>query len=120
MVTIEPKGATDKEPFPNAKLPVGKGYELKAPDAKGRWEVSTYRWDPNQIVVNQGDDVTLEILGINGAEHPTVIEGYDLSFTVKRGELTSVSFTADKAGVFPFRCAAHPPSMVGELIVMPK
>jgi plastocyanin len=121
MVAIEPKGGTtvDKEPFPSAPLPEGKGYELTSPDANGRWEVSTYRWQPNQIIVNQGDEVTLEILGINGAEHPTMIEGYDVSFTVKRGELTTVTFTADKAGVFPFRCGTHQPAMVGELIVLP-
>jgi plastocyanin len=121
MVAIKPKGGTtvDKEPFPSAQLPEGKGYALTSPDANGRWEVSTYRWQPNQIVVSQGDDVTLEILGTNGAEHPTVIEGYDVSLTVKRGELTTVTFTADKAGVFPFRCGTHQPAMVGELIVLP-
>jgi plastocyanin len=48
-----------------------------------------------------------------------VIEGYNISFTVKLGELTSIAFTADKAGVFAFRCGIHQPSMVGELIVMP-
>ena len=121
MVAVEPKGGTtvDKEPFPTTALPEGKGYELKAPNAEGRWEVSTYRWDPNQIIVNQGDEVTLEILGVNGDEHPTVIEGYDISFTVKRGQLSTVTFTADKAGVFEYRCGTHPPSMVGELIVLP-
>ncbi len=121
MVAVEPKGGTtaDKEPFPTAALPEGKGYELKPPNAEGRWEVSTYRWDPSQIIVNQGDEVTLEILGVNGAEHPTVIDGYDISFTVKRGQLTTVTFTADKAGVFQFRCGIHQPSMVGELIVLP-
>ena len=30
--------------------------------------MSTYRWDPSQIIVNQGDEVTLEILGVNGAD----------------------------------------------------
>jgi heme/copper-type cytochrome/quinol oxidase subunit 2 len=121
MVAVEPKGGTtvDKEPFPSARLPEGKGYELKPADASGRWEVSTYRWDPNQIIVNRGDEVTLEILGVNGAEHPTSIDGYDISFTVKRGQLTTVTFTADKAGVFKFRCGVHQPSMVGELIVLP-
>ena len=68
--------------------------------------------------MNQGDEVTLEILGVNGAEHPGVIDGYDISFTVKRGQLTTVTFTADKAGVFEFRCGTHQPSMVGELIVL--
>jgi hypothetical protein len=121
MVAIEPKGgaSADKEPFPTGALPEGKGYALKPPDASGRWEVSTYRWEPSQIIVNQGDEVTLEILGVNGAEHPTVIEGYDISFTVKRGELTTVRLTADKPGVFEFRCGVHEPSMVGELIVLP-
>jgi plastocyanin len=121
MAAVELKGGTtvDKTPFPTAALPEGKGYELKAPDDKGRWEVSTYRWKPSQIIVNQGDEVTLEVIGVNGAEHPAVIEGYDISFTVKRGELTTVTFTADNAGVFVLRCATHPPSMVAELIVLP-
>ena len=121
MVAIEPKGGTtvDKELFPIARLPEGNGYELKPADASGRWEVSTYRWDPSQIIVNRGDEVTLEIVGVNGAEHPTSIDGYDISFTVKRGQLTTVTFTADKAGVFKFHCGIHQPSMVGELIVLP-
>jgi len=39
MVAVEPKGGTtvDKEPFPSARLPEGKGYELKPADASGRW-----------------------------------------------------------------------------------
>jgi plastocyanin len=121
MVAVEPKGGTtvDKEPFPTIPLPEGKGYELKAPNAEGRWEVSTYRWEPSQIIVNQGDDVTLEVLGVYGAEHPAVIDGYDITFTVKRGQLSSVTFTADKVGVFEFRCGIHQPSMTGELIVLP-
>ena len=121
MVAVEPKGGAnvDQEPFPTDPLPEGGGYELKAPNAEGRWEVSTYRWEPTQIIVNQGDEVTLEILGVNGDEHPTVIDGYDISFTVKRGQLTTVTFTADKAGVFAFRCGVHMPSMTGELIVLP-
>jgi len=120
MVAVEAKGGTtvDKEPFPTATLPEGKGYELEPPNAEGRWEVSTYRWDPNQVIVNQGDEVTLEILGVNGAEHPSVIDGYDISFAVKRGQLTTVTFTADKAGVFEIRCGTHQPSMIGELIVL--
>jgi plastocyanin len=121
MVAVEPKGGTtvDKEPFSTAHLPEGKGYALKPPDASGRWEVSTYRWDPSQIIVNEGDEVTLAILGVIGAEHPTVIDAYDISFTVKRGQLTTVTFTTDKPGVFEFRCGIHEPSIVGELIVLP-
>jgi len=122
MTAVEPKGGVNvsQEAFPKDALPGGGGYLLKAPDKDGRWEVSAYRWDPNQIIVNQGDEVTLEILGINGAEHPSVIEGYNINFNVKRGQVTKVTFKADKAGVFKVTCGTHQPSMVGELIVMPR
>lgn len=120
MAAVEPKGGqtVDKEPFPSAALPEGGGYILKEPNADGRWEVETYRWDPGTIVVNQGDIVTLEIVGINGAEHPFTIEGYNLSGVVKRGEITRVTFTADKAGIFKLTCGAHLPTMQANLIVL--
>jgi len=120
IAAVEPKGGatTDKEPFPETTLPGGGGYILKKPDATGRWEVSTYLWMPGQIIVNQGDEVALEFIGINGANHATVIQGYDRSFVVERGQTTKVTFKADKAGVFAITCATHQPSMVGELIVL--
>ncbi len=121
MVAVEPKGSTtvDKEPFPAAPLPSGGGYVLEEPDPSGTWVVETYRWMPSDITVVEGDEVTFEILGVNGASHPSRLEGYDLSFDVKRGQLTTVTFTADKPGVFRFICDAHGPSMTGNLTVLP-
>lgn len=121
VTAVEPKGGTtvDKEKFP-APLPEGKGYGLKEPNAEGRWEVSVYVWDPRQIFVDEGDEVTLEFVGINGASHPTTISGYDKTFELKRGEVNKVSFVADKPGRFEIVCAAHHPTMVAELIVAPK
>ena len=120
IAAIEPKGGTnvDQEPFPEKPLPQGGGYALKKPDEKGRWEVSTYRWDPGTIVVNQGDRVTLEIVGINGDQHPFTIEGYWISDVVRRGQLTRVSFTADKAGIFKIICRKHAPAMQADLVVL--
>jgi len=121
LAAIEPKGTTSvaKEPFPAASLPAGGGYALDEPDADGNWTVETYRWLPGEITVVQGDKVTLEVLGINGASHPTTIEGYDISFEVKRGQLNRVTFTADKPGVFRIICSAHQPAMTGQLVVLP-
>ena len=121
MAAVEPKGGTtvDQEAFPDQPLPEGGGYILKAPDDTGRWEVETYRWEPGAIVVNQGDVVTLEIIGINGAAHPARIEGYDVSFVVQRGHVTRVTFTADKAGIFKIICDTHQPSMQADLVVLP-
>ncbi len=123
VLAVEPKGGTtvDKEPFPTGPLPSGGGYVTAQPDEKTRrWEVSAYIWQPSQIIVTEGDEVTLEFVGINGAAHPTTIAAFGRTFTVKRGEAHRETFTADKAGIFGFTCSTHRPSMSGELIVMPK
>jgi plastocyanin len=123
ILAVEPKGGAtvDKEPFPTEPLPAGGGYVIAQPDEKTRrWEVSAYIWQPSQIIVNQGDEVTLEFVGINGAAHPTTITAFGQAFTVKRGQAHRVTFKADKAGIFGITCGTHKPSMAGELIVMPK
>jgi plastocyanin len=122
VTAVEPKGATtvDKEPYPTEALPQGGGYVIKQPDQTGRWEVSAYVWQPSQIIINEGDEVTIEFVGINGASHPTTITGYGKTFQLKRGQVVRVTFTADRAGVFPIVCATHKPSMNGELIVLPR
>ncbi len=122
MATIEPRGGArqDKEPFPQAPLPSGEGYRKTPPDANGRWEVVTYQWSPGTIVVREGETVTLEIVGINGDVHPSTIPGVVDSFTVKRGEVTRVTFTAPKPGFYPITCTKHTPNMQGTLVVLPK
>ncbi len=121
MAAIEPKGeaSADEEPFPTDPLPAGGGYVLEEPDAEGNWVVETYRWLPSEVTVVEGDKVTMEILGVNGASHPSTIEGYGLDFEVKRGQVTTVQFTADKPGIFRFVCQVHQPTMTGSLIVLP-
>ena len=121
MAAVEPKGGTsvDSEPFPTEPLPAGPGYKIVEPNDDGRWEVSTYRWMPGTIVVTEGDEVTLEIVGINGAEHPFTIEGHDVTGTVTRGSVTTVGFTAGPAGAYRIICATHQPSMNADLIVLP-
>jgi hypothetical protein len=123
MAAVEPKGgaAVTSEPFPTAALPPGQGYVLKEPDATGRWEVSGYYWQPGFLLANQGEDLTLEILGINGAEHPSVIEGINVPpFTVRRGQITRVNFRATRPGFYRIACTTHLPSMVGYLVVLPQ
>lgn len=122
MAAVEPRGGTavSSEPFPTAALPGGGGYVLRAPDSTGRWEVSTYQWQPGVVVAREGEQVTLEIIGINGAEHTSTLPPFVQSFTVKRGQITRVSFTASRAGVFPIICANHQPSMTGYLVVLPR
>lgn len=123
MAAVEPKGGTSvtSEPFPTVALTAGPGYVLKAPDASGRWEVSAYQWQPGFVMANEGENVTLEILGINGAEHQGLIEGINVpAFTVKRGQITMVNFRATRPGFYRLVCSNHLPSMVGYLVVLPR
>ncbi len=122
MAAIEPRGGAqqDKEPFPQTALSAGEGYRKTPPDANGRWEVATYQWSPGTVVVREGETATLEIVGVNGDVHPSTIPGIVSSFTVKRGEITRVAFTAPKPGLYPITCTKHTPSMQGTLVVLPK
>ena len=114
----------DDTPFPDTleewpQFEQWPGYRLDPPDEDGEWYARAYAFEPGTIVVNEGDEVTLQLFGIHGDEHPSVIQGYDVSFNIKRGELEQVTFTADQPGVFPLICADHMPSMVGQLVVLP-
>jgi plastocyanin len=80
----------------------------------------TYQWSPGTIVVREGETVTLEIVGVNGDVHPSTIPGIVDSFTVKRGHVTHVTFTAPKPGLHPTTCTKHMPNMQGTLVVLPK
>jgi len=77
------------------------------------------RWMPSTITVIEGDRVKLEILGVNGKSHASTIEGYGVDFEVKRGELTTVEFDADKPGIFRLVCNTHKPAMTASLVVLP-
>lgn len=122
IAAVEPRGGAtvDREAFPAEPLPSGGGYVMRQPDQTGRWEVSAYLWSPGQIVVNQGDEVVLDFVGINGASHPTEIKGLGKTFTLTRGQVTRVEFKADKPGIYPIVCTTHAPSMRGEIVVLPR
>lgn len=122
VLAVEPRGGVNvgQEAFPTEPLPAGGGYVVRPPDQSGRWEVSAYVWSPVQIVVNQGDEVTLEFVGINGAAHPTEMKGLGKAFTLKRGHAMRVDFKAEKPGVYPVICTTHQPSMRGEIVVLPR
>ncbi|MBO8170490.1 MAG: cupredoxin domain-containing protein [Bacillaceae bacterium] len=98
--------------FSNDKDPDQKEFwivagEFKSELEKGK-EIEAYRWDPANIIVHKGDRVTLKFRGINGASHPFVIKGLNVNGEVKKGEVTSVTFVAEKPGTYPLICLAHP------------
>lgn len=81
--------------------------EFKSTTDDGK-EIEAYRWDPGTIFLKKGEKVHLKILGINGKEHPFIIEGTDIKGVVKKGEETEVPLQFDKKGTYRLICLLHP------------
>jgi plastocyanin len=129
-------GCTGKAPFaardafagqPAAPSPE-KTFYMVTEEFKGRYQgkkLEAYRWDPGMIVVHQGDRVQLVIRGVSGKEHPFSIQGYNVRGNVRQGQITRVSFTANKPGTFQLICHTHPTAetngpMIGYIVVLPR
>lgn len=81
-----------------------------------------YGFAPGTIIVNQGDRVVLNIRNLEGGGddgHTLTIPGYGINKSLPPLSTETVSFTADKPGVFQFHCEFHQPWMSGELVVLP-
>jgi plastocyanin len=50
----------------------------------------------------------------------STIPGIVDSFTVKRWQVTRVTFTATKPGLYPIACTKHTLNMQGTLVLLPK
>ena len=80
-------------------------------------------WLPSVIAVEQGDKVKLTLKNlVPGAvnQHGFTIPAYNITEVVTRGVPKTITFVADKPGVFPFSCQLHPAHIGGSLIVEPK
>lgn len=110
------------EAFPDTKLPADKGgLRLTPPDSAGNWRMRAFAFVPSQIMVHQGDSVRLHFVGVQGVMHPIRVEGTDVNekFSLTRGKIHTVDFTAKTAGSIKIECDAHLPSMRGQVIVLP-
>jgi len=65
-----------------------------------------YEFDPGVITVKKGDKVRLVITATD-RDHGIKIEGYDINQVLKKGDPTTIEFTADKAGTFEFKCSVY-------------
>ena len=79
-----------------------------------------FDFDPNPIIVNQGERVKL-IVTSQDVTHGIAIPDFNINAQLFPGRPTVVDFTADKTGSFPFLCSvscgAGHTSMRGSLIV---
>ncbi len=108
-----------EQPPVNSTIPQGGGFRITEPNTVGAWDFRSFTFSPDQIVVNQGDKVTLDFIGVQGAHHVVTVEGVD-TFQLMRGQIHTVSFVADKPGTITYICHVHLPNMVGQILVLPK
>jgi plastocyanin len=107
------------EKFPNSTIPAGGGVKLTPPDKTGAWKFRVFTFEPSQIVVNQGDKVTLHFADVQGAHYTIAVDGVG-SFPISRGQIHTVSFTVDKVGIINYRSPDHMPSVTGQIVVLPR
>jgi plastocyanin len=106
-------------PPANSTIPTGGGFRIVLPNKVGSWDFRSFTFAPDQIVVNQGDKVTLHFIGVLGAHHIITVDGVG-TFALHRGEIHTVSFIANNPGTINFFCSVHLPNMVGQILVLPK
>ncbi len=63
-----------------------------------------YEFDPKLITVKKGEHVKLIITALD-RDHGFKLEAFGINQKLKKGEPTTIEFTADKAGTFPFQCS---------------
>ena len=68
--------------------------------------VELHTWEPNTIIVNQGDTVVLEITNPRKHAHTLSIPAFDVNTKIlePREGADTVTFVADTPGVFTFYC----------------
>jgi len=75
-------------------------------------------WIPESIFAKKGDVVQLRLINKLDAEHGYKIEAFGVEKVVGAESAETVTFTADKAGIFPISCQLHPPHVAGQLVVL--
>ena len=75
-------------------------------------------WVPESVYAKKGDTVTIKLINKLDKEHGYQIEAFGIKEVVDGNQAKTVSFKADKAGIFPIKCHLHPPHVSGQLVVL--
>src|SRR6476620_3882208 len=108
-----------EKPPVNSTIPTGGGFRITEPNTVGAWDFRSFAFAPAQLIVKQGDKVTLHFVGVQGVHHVITVDGVG-SFSLLRGQIHIVSFIANNPGTINYYCHIHMPNMVGQILVLPK
>jgi len=65
-----------------------------------------YVFDPGVITVKKGEKVRL-IITATDRDHGIKLDAFDVNQVLKKGDPTTIEFTADKVGTFEFKCSVY-------------
>ncbi len=89
-------------------------------DRRFRVEMRAFEYSPPVIRVEPGDQVTLQLVSLD-VTHGMYVDGYGLNAIAYPGQTVTLTFVADRSGVFRLRCSvtcgALHPFMLGTLQV---
>jgi cytochrome c oxidase subunit 2 len=85
------------------------GWAQDAPTAAGavreiQMTAKKYEFDPATITAKKGEHLKLVITALD-KDHGFEMEALSVKQELKKGVPTTIEFTADKAGEFPFKCS---------------
>lgn len=75
-------------------------------------------WVPESVYAKKGDTVTLKLINKLDLEHGYEIAAFGIKEVVDGNATKTVSFKADKEGIFPIKCHLHPAHVSGQLVVL--
>ena len=77
-----------------------------------------YAFSPSTITVVEGDTIHFTFINPEDDDHSFVLP--DLAVSLPGGKVTSATYVAKRAGIYPILCAvqAHLPMMSGQLVVL--
>jgi cytochrome c oxidase subunit II len=99
MLVLSAAPLLDARPAPAAVQPAAQVHEIQMTAKK-------YEFSPDPVRVKEGERVRL-IITATDRDHGFKLEAFNVEQKLKKGVPTTVEFTADKAGSFPFKCSVH-------------
>jgi nitrosocyanin len=95
-------------------------YETAGAEVDGKPGPTVKQWLPGNIFAKKGDEIELTLINnVPSGDHGFFIPDFKITKVVSKGKKETVTFKADKAGIFEMKCHLHPAHIGGQLVILP-
>jgi plastocyanin len=78
-----------------------------------------FQWKPGNVLLKPGQKVTLKVANNDYMQHNLQFKAAKVNQNLPVGKVTSITFTAPRAGTYVFWCKYHLQMMQGQVTVQP-